>query len=127
MLRHVIELAVRRAFFPDSRGDDQFLRVTWHPCTTSIVVSHWAGSICVASTVIPLDSAPDLIGLLVGALSDAATSARTDGAPTPPDEPTLRSMVARRIRQRLRPTLAPIIKLTHKADKLNADREHLGS
>jgi hypothetical protein len=71
-------LRTRTVVLPDSRGGEQFLRVTWHPASSTIVFSHWNGTLCTASTPLRLTDATRLIDLLVGALRDVAedTSAR---------------------------------------------------
>jgi hypothetical protein len=53
----------------DVRADGTFLRVTLHAETGVIVFSHWRGDVCLAATRIPVNSAPDLVGLLQEALA----------------------------------------------------------
>jgi hypothetical protein len=102
----VAEMSNRRVSVADVRGNDQYLRATWHPETSTVVVSHWVGSVCIASTPIALADASNLIGLLVNALHETATRPQ---APEPAivDSPTRR--LVDRIARRLRPPLAPVI------------------
>jgi hypothetical protein len=62
----------RTVVLGDVRGGDRFLRVTWHPGFSTIVFSHWSGSVCTASTPVRLAEASRVIELLVGALPDLA-------------------------------------------------------
>jgi hypothetical protein len=107
-----VEATVSRTYVRSARSDAQYLRVTWHPETTTIVISHWDDRVCVASTPVALADAPVLINLLVAALADAAAGRTTD-ATTPPRRPT--GLVARtwtRGRERLRRRRAPIVPLS---------------
>jgi hypothetical protein len=61
-----------RVFVPDARNELRYLRVTWHPDRRLVVLSHWRDDVCLASTPIDLTQVSKLIGLLVGALEDAA-------------------------------------------------------
>lgn len=102
------EGVTRRLFLPDARGSHRYLRVTWHKETSTIVLSHWQDEVCVASTPVPLEDATKLIGLIVGALKEAATSPRAvrgSGLSTQPEG------VLRRLRERFRPQLAQVIAL----------------
>jgi hypothetical protein len=104
-------MAEMRTYVRNSRSDDEYLRVTWHPGASTIVLSHWTDQICTASTPIALADAPVLIELLVAALADAAT-VRGAEAPAPPPEPTTRAKRAwSRLRSRVRPQLAQIVPL----------------
>ena len=58
----------------DRRGENRYLRATWHPATRTIVLSHWSGDICTASTRLALADSPQLIAFLVAALHHAATA-----------------------------------------------------
>jgi hypothetical protein len=71
----VAETAPRRLLLPDVRGNNQYLRATWHEDTSVVVVSHWVGDVCVASTPVALADAAQLIGLLAGALEQTAAAA----------------------------------------------------
>ncbi len=74
------------------RRDATYLRVTWHDDSRVFVVSHWRGEVCLAATRIPVDAAPDLIGLFVNGLSQAAQPAT---APARPRDSGLRRWVDR--------------------------------
>jgi hypothetical protein len=39
------------------------------------VISHWHGDVCVAATRVPVEAAPQLIGLLVKGLAESAPAA----------------------------------------------------
>lgn len=97
----------RRLYFPDARGGDRYLRVTWHRETSTIVLSHWRGDVCVASTPVTLDDATRLIGLIVGALKERST---LQVGPPKPHPATAGNLLAR-LRRRLRPQLAQIVRL----------------
>ena len=75
--------ATRRIFIEDVRRNDAYLRATWHPETRVLVVSHWTGDMCTASTPISVNDAGKLIGLLVTALEGAAMSS-VQIEPSPP-------------------------------------------
>jgi hypothetical protein len=72
----VEEIRTRTLILPDIRGEDRVLRITWHPASSTVVFSHWTGSVCTASTPVSLSEASRLIDLLVGALRDAVSSPR---------------------------------------------------
>ena len=61
-----------RVFVPDSRGDEFFLRVTYHENERLFVVSTWEHDRCTAAIRIPVEAAPDLVTLLVNGLASAA-------------------------------------------------------
>lgn len=73
----------RRVLVEDPRGDDVYLRATWHAEGGQFVISHWRGSVCLAATRVPVAAAPDLIALLSRGMGEAlaATSAPVE-APT---------------------------------------------
>ena len=64
----------------DARDTDRYLRVTWHPGSSTVVFSHWNGPVCAASTPVELDEASRLVELLVGALREAASANAEDTA-----------------------------------------------
>ena len=99
----------RRVFLADVRNNDQYLRATWHPETSAVVLSHWVGEVCVASTPVGINEASKLIGLLVGALQETADrSLETPLTPRSP-APSRTAVTWERIRQHFRPKLAKII------------------
>ena len=75
ILRDVEEGRTRTVLLGDARDDQRYLRVTWHPDSSTVVFSHWNGPVCAASTPVQLTDASRLVELLVGALRDAATAA----------------------------------------------------
>jgi ribosomal protein L34 len=60
---------------PDMRDGERRLRATWHPATRTVVISNWSDRVCTASTRLALADAAKLVGLIVGALQDAAAEA----------------------------------------------------
>jgi hypothetical protein len=66
----VAGLTAKRVFLADVRGNDHYLRVTWHPETAVLVVSHWEGQVCVASTPVALVDASTLLDLLVTSMQE---------------------------------------------------------
>jgi hypothetical protein len=97
----------RRLYFSDARGNDRYLRVTWHADTSTIVLSHWRDDICVATTGVSLQDATRLIGLIVGALKESASVPVI--VPTPERAVT---KLLTRFRRRWRPQLAEIVRLS---------------
>jgi hypothetical protein len=98
----------RRVFLPDVRGNDQYLRATWHPDTAVVVVSHWVGEVCVASTPLSVADASKLIGLLVTALQDTATKP-FEAPVSAVSATTWTALTWERIRRHFQPKLAQII------------------
>ena len=97
-----METAPRSLVFPDQRGQHRYLRVTWHAGTRTVVLSHWTGALCTASTRVALTDMSRLIVFLVNALdrsaravpaevTDAAGPGPTPSRPTPsgPTRPAL--------------------------------------
>lgn len=109
----------RRLFLPDVRGTDRYLRVTWHKDTSTVVFSHWHGDVCVSSTPVSLDDATKLIGLMVGALKEAALRPLDKASPSASSGGLLD-----RLRQRFRPQVAQVVKLR---DRLRDDRSMRGT
>jgi uncharacterized membrane protein YgcG len=107
----VAELTTRRVILPDIRGNDQHLRATWHPDTLVVVVSHWVGDVCVASTPVGVAEVSNLIGLLVSALQDSATRSLEPLVTSPATRASWTSMTLQRVRRRFQPTLAQVIAL----------------
>jgi hypothetical protein len=67
-----VETAPRSLVFPDQRGQHRYLRVTWHADTRALVLSHWTGALCTASTRVALADMSRLIVFLVNALDRSA-------------------------------------------------------
>ena len=86
----------RRIYVPDVRGDDSYLRMTWHAEQRVVVVSQWDGPVCTAATRLDVADAPEIISFLAGTLADAATvrPAETVEVTTSP-EPWWRRWTAR--------------------------------
>lgn len=108
----------RRLFLPDVRGAERYLRVTWHKDTSTVVFSHWHGDVCVSSTPVSLEDASKLVGLVVGALKEAALGPLERATPTAVSRGLLD-----RLRHRFRPQLAQVVKLR---DRLREDRSMRG-
>ena len=62
----------RRVIVEDARRDDTYARVTGHAEEGVFVISHWQGDVCMAATRVPVEAAPDIIGLLVKGLAESA-------------------------------------------------------
>lgn len=73
-----------RAFVEDARRNGQFLRVTWHGEHQQFVISNWDGVVCVGATRVPVEQAPELVGLLVTGLAEAASMATSPAEPPAP-------------------------------------------
>lgn len=106
----------RRLFLPDVRGPHRYLRVTWHRESATIVCSHWQDDVCIASTPVSLEDATQLIGLIVGALKEAVARPAGESKPGSRVQP---AGLLDRLRDRLRPQLAQVIKLH---ERLREDR-----
>lgn len=92
---------------PDARDRGATLRVTRHPEQRKVVLSHWRGRLCVASTPVELAEVPTLIGVLVDALNEAASSGIQPRAP----QQAGFADVAAAFRRWLRPRLAQVREL----------------
>jgi hypothetical protein len=93
----VEEIRTRSLVLPDIRGDDRYLRVTWHAASSTVVFSHWSGSVCTASTPVSLSEASRAIDLLVDALRDV-TAATPESRTTLPPEMSRASRLLGRFR-----------------------------
>ena len=104
-----MEASPRSLVLTDGRGGERYLRVSWHPETRTIVLSHWSGGVCTASTRLALQDGTQLIGFLVAALQHAATfpmPSRRGG------EATVRSVLnraAKALHRRWARHMAPIV------------------
>lgn len=75
MIGAVVELGgpfAHRVSLADPRGDNRFLRVTWHPEGAQFVISHWQGDVCLAATRVA-DDTPELLALLANGLASSNT------------------------------------------------------
>ncbi len=88
----------------DARGGDRFLRVTWHPGSSTLVFSHWTGTVCTASTPVKLPEASKIVDLVVSSLRDVAEAVPTPVAPSGP-------RLLDRLLKRARPPLAAVFRL----------------
>ena len=102
----VEEVRTRSLVLPDVRGQERSLRITWHPATSTVVFSHWTGSVCTASTPVSLPEASRIIDLLVDGLRDAFSQASGGQVARQPE--TTRSA---RLLARLQPRTASIVEL----------------
>jgi hypothetical protein len=66
----------------DPRDDHRRLRLSWHPERRELIVSHWRDNVCVATTPVGVKEIAGLVGLLVQALQDAATSSPASAKPS---------------------------------------------
>lgn len=87
----------KRVLIGDARGNTRYLRTTWHRETNVFVVSTWTDEVCTGSVRVPVEQAPELIGLLADGLGEAASYAAP--AETPSSETSPR--VADRLLNRL--------------------------
>lgn len=92
------ETRTRSLVLPDVRGEERYLRVTWHPLTSTVVFSHWTGSVCTASTPVSLPQASQIIELLVSALRGLANETVSWRGSREPETSWLRGLLGR-IRQ----------------------------
>lgn len=94
----------------DARGNERWLRVTWHPDTQTVVFSHWNGDVCSASTRVHLGDATKVIDLVIRALRDAV-----DRQPNVPNAPqTPRRDWLEKLRRVARPQMAKVMALRHR-------------
>jgi hypothetical protein len=99
----VAQMPPNRVFLEDVRGNDQYLRATWHNESATIVFSHWNGEVCMASTPVALTDCTKLIDLMVRSLSAVA-----ERRVSPAEPPRPRSTISR-LKDRLSPRLAEVI------------------
>jgi len=99
----VAQTPPNRVFLDDVRGNDLYLRATWHNDSATIVFSHWNGEVCVASTPVALTDCPKLIDLMVRSLSAVAQRSAS-----PAEPPRSRGAMAR-LKDRLSPRLAEVV------------------
>jgi hypothetical protein len=104
-----------RAIIADVRQDG-FMRASWHARERVFVVSHWKGLRCVGATRIPVEAAPELIGVLVSGLADSAATQAATPAVAAPDS-IWRRWTARLVRRRPHPALAEVSQLASPQDQ----------
>ncbi len=115
-----------RVFLADVRDNDHFLRATSHPDTGVVVVSHWAGDVCVASTPVPVTEVANLIGVLAGALEDAVNRPAASAPVALPVSTGWASRAWERIRSRVPPALAEIVALHDRPHRASRDETAAG-
>lgn len=106
----------------DQRDTGGRLRLSWHADRRVLVVSHWRGAVCVATTPVDVSALPGMIGLMVGALSEAAGSGPAGGlrgrpGPAragPPSVQSVRREATALARTWLRPQVAPLLDMTRR-------------
>ncbi len=98
------EKRTRTLTLSDARGGDRFLRVTWHPVSSTLVFSHWTGSVCTASTPVKLPEASKIVDIVVSSLRDVAEAAPAPVAPSG-------TRLVDRLLKRARAPLAAVLRL----------------
>jgi hypothetical protein len=106
----VEEGKTRTVAIGDARGNERWLRVTWHPDTQTVVFSHWNGEVCSASTRVHLCDATKVIDLVLRALRDAVD--RPTNASNPAQIP--RRDWLEKLRRAARPQMAKVMALRHR-------------
>ncbi|MCU1452324.1 MAG: hypothetical protein JWN46_470 [Acidimicrobiales bacterium] len=96
------------------------MRVSWHARERVFVVSHWKGLTCVGATRISVESAPELIGVLVSGLAESAALQESTPAVAVPDS-IWRRWRDRLTRRRVRPVLAEVRQLASRRDPPSVD------
>jgi hypothetical protein len=71
MTQAVVPLPVSGDVFPDARGTERGLRVSWHTELGLVVVSLWRENTCVGTLQLPRDEVPRLITALANGLVEA--------------------------------------------------------
>ena len=102
----VEEARTRTLVLPDVRNQDRYLRITWHPSSSTVVFSHWTGPLCTASTPVSLLEASRVIDFLVGALRGVLS----ERVPSHVGHPATTSSIGRMV-DRLRPKRASIVEV----------------
>ncbi len=103
--RLVEESRTRTVVIGDVRGNERYLRVTWHPGTGTLVFSHWNGAVCSASTPVHLGDATKVIDLVVRALRETV-----ERQPSVPDRAPGRDWLEK-FRRVARPSVARVLAL----------------
>lgn len=98
----------RHEWFTDARDNGRQMEISWHRDERVFVISLWQGSICRATFRMPIEQAPDAIGVFADALGVVA-SAHTPVEMKPTRSP-LRSLLEG-LRRRLRSERAEVLKL----------------
>jgi hypothetical protein len=106
----VDECKTRTVAIGDARGNERWLRVTWHPDTQTVVFSHWNGEVCSASTPVHLADATKVAELVLRALRNAL-----DGQPKVSSvAQTPRRDWFEKLRRAAKPQMAKVMSLHHR-------------
>ncbi len=65
----VVALPTGGAVLRDARGDDRWMRVTWHDDEGLVVLSVWRAGCCVATMRVERGDVPELVNALVEGLA----------------------------------------------------------
>ena len=106
----VEEDKTRRVAIDDVRGNQRWLRVTWHPDTNTVVFSHWNGEVCSASTPVRLGDATKVTELVLRALREAVDGHPNASSPAQ----TPRRDWFEKLRRAARPQMAKVMALRHR-------------
>jgi hypothetical protein len=106
----VEETRARTLLLNDARGNDRFLRVTWHPASSVLVFSHWTGTVCTASTPVKLPEASKIVDIVVRALRDAAERTVAEPLSVASGGPGL----VDRLLKGVRPSMAAVVRLSER-------------
>jgi len=75
----VTPLPVRGGVFDDVRGDDRWLRVSWHPAECVFVISIWRSGACVATFRLAREELPAFVNAFLTPLTDTDSAAASTG------------------------------------------------
>lgn len=78
-----------RVLIEDARRNGQHLRATWHAERRQFVLSTWNDDVCTGATRLAAEDVPELAGLLVDGLAQAAARPVVDAASPPTTAPGL--------------------------------------
>jgi hypothetical protein len=106
----VEEGKTRTVAIDDVRGNERWLRVTWHPDTQTVVFSHWNGEVCSASTPVRLADATKVAELVLRALREAVDRQPNSSSPAQ----TQRRDWFEKLRRAARPQMAKVMALRHR-------------
>jgi hypothetical protein len=81
-LAEVVAFPATSEIYPDARGGDRWMRVTWHPEADCVVLSVWRSTTCIATMRVARGDVPGLVASLVGGLVDPATTHQPSTPPT---------------------------------------------
>ncbi len=94
------------------------MRVSWHASQRKVVLSHWHGAVCAASSAIDVEEIPQLVSSLVAALGQAAVSQSTETQTPPPASRLSRFLeFGRSLLHRVQRDLALVVPISSAADR----------